>query len=123
MPRSKGDGAGLEDADASAESFDRKLALVREAAGERFERLELNTLVQEVIVTEDRLGAADRIAGDWKLSPVELLESPLLLVGSPGQLAEQLLARRERFGISYISIFERHMPGFIQVMELLGRSA
>jgi len=31
-PRSKADGGGLEDADASAESFDRKVALIREAA-------------------------------------------------------------------------------------------
>jgi len=121
MPRSKGDGAGLEDADASAESFDRKLALVRHAAGERFERLELNTLIQEVIVTDDRRGAAQRIAGDWEMSLAELLESPLLLIGSPEQLAEQLSTRRERFGISYISIFERHMQGFIEVMELLRR--
>jgi probable F420-dependent oxidoreductase len=119
MPRSKSDGAGLEDADASAESFDRKIALLRQAAGDRFERLELNTLVQEVIVTEDRREAAQRIAHDWHMSPNELLESPLLLIGSPGQLAEQLIARRERFGLSYVSIFERHMPGFTQVMERL----
>jgi len=30
-----------------------------------------------------------------------------------------MIARRGRFGISYISIFERHMAGFIQVMERL----
>ena len=52
-------------------------------------------------------------------APCGLLESPLLLIGSPGQLAEQMIARRGRFGISYISIFERHMAGFIQVMERL----
>ena len=119
MPRSKGDGGGLEDADASAESFDRKVALIRQAAGDRFERLELNTLVQDVIVTDERRQAAESIGHEWQMSPAELLESPLLLIGSPGQLADQLIARRERFGISYVSIFERHMPGFIQVMERL----
>lgn len=119
MPRSKGDGGGLEDADASAESFDRKVAVVRQAAGDRFEQLELNTLVQEVIVTGERRQAAESIRHDWEMSPSELLESPLLLIGSPGQIADQLIARRERFGISYISIFERHMPGFTQVMERL----
>lgn len=123
MPRSKADGAGLENSDAGPSAFDRKLAVVRQAAGERFEKLELNTLVQEVIVTEDRSGTAERLAGDWDMSAAELLESPLLLIGSPGQLAEQLLARRERFGISYVSIFERHMPGFVPVMEILRREA
>lgn len=119
MPRSKGDGGGLEDSDASAESFDRKVALIRQAAGDRFDRLELNTLVQEVILTDDRPEAARSIAHDWEMSPADLLESPLLLIGSPGQLAEQMIARRRRFGITYISIFERHMAGFTQVMERL----
>jgi probable F420-dependent oxidoreductase len=123
MPRSKRDGAGLEDSDASAESFDRKVALIRQAAGDRFGRLELNTLVQEVIVTDDRPAAAQNIAQDWEMSPAELLESPLLLIGSPGQLGEQLIARRERFGLSYISIFERHMAGFTEVIRRLRAQA
>ena len=83
----------------------------------------LNTLVQEVIVTDDRPAAAQNIAQDWEMSPAELLESPLLLIGSPGQLGEQLIARRERFGLSYISIFERHMAGFTEVIRRLRAQA
>ena len=50
MPRSKRDGSALEDGDATAGAFDRKLEVIRDAAGSRFEELEFNTLVQEVIV-------------------------------------------------------------------------
>jgi len=76
MPRSKGDGGGLEDADASAESFDRKVALIRQAAGDRFDRLELNTLVQEVILTDDRSEAARKIAHDWEMRPADCSSRP-----------------------------------------------
>ena len=119
MPRSKRDGAGLEDADASAEAFDGKVDLIRQAAGDRFERLELNTLVQEVVVTDAPQDAAERLAPEWQMSADQLLQSPLVLIGSAGQLAELLISRRQRFGLSYISIFERHMAGFAAVMDRL----
>jgi alkanesulfonate monooxygenase SsuD/methylene tetrahydromethanopterin reductase-like flavin-dependent oxidoreductase (luciferase family) len=32
----------------------------------------------------------------------EALETPLLLIGTPAQMAEQLRASRERYGFSYI---------------------
>ena len=116
MPRSKADGGGLEDADASAESFDRKVALVREAAGERFASLQLNTLVQSVVITDDRREAAEKMAGEWEVTPDQLLESPLLLIGTIDQLVEQLHARRERFGLSYLTVFERDLASFSPVL-------
>ena len=119
MPRSKPDGSGLEDSDASAESFDAKIQLIREIAGDRFARLELNTLLQEVVLTDSRHQAAERIAANWAMTPDRLLESPLLLIGSADQMAEQLSARRARYGLSYISIFERHMSDFGAVMKRL----
>lgn len=119
MPRSKADGGGLEDADASAASFDAKAALIRKAAGDRFDRLVLNTLIQDVVVTDTRAAAAERIAREWKVAPEQLLESPLLLIGTQDEMADQLIERRTRFGISYITVFERHMAAFIQVIQRL----
>jgi len=29
-----------------------------------------------------------------------------MLIGSPHSIAEQLIARRERFGVSYVAVFE-----------------
>jgi probable F420-dependent oxidoreductase len=117
MPRSKADGGGLEDADASAESFDRKVALIREAAGDRFPSLQLNTLVQSVVVTDNRRQAAEKMAGEWEVTIDQLLESPLLLIGTIEQIVEQLHARRQRFGLSYITIFERDLASFAPVLE------
>lgn len=119
MPRSRRDGAGLEDGDATAESFDAKVALIREEAGDRFGRLVLNTLIQEVVITDRRLETAERMAKDREMTVEHLLESPLLLTGTEDELAEQLIARRQRYGIGYFTVFERHMAAFVPVIDRL----
>jgi probable F420-dependent oxidoreductase len=102
---------------------DARVRLVREAAGDRYERLELNALVQRVVVTEDRRQAAEELARRWpQLSPEELLESPYVLLGPIDQLVEDLQARRERWGISYYVIFEPYLDAFAPVVaRLAGR--
>jgi probable F420-dependent oxidoreductase len=102
---------------------DARVQLVREVAGDRYNRLELNALVQRVVVTEDRRQAAEELARRWpQLSPEELLQSPYVLMGTIDQLVEDLQARRERWGISYYVIFEPYMDAFAPVVaRLAGR--
>ena len=65
-------------ADWRAAVVDERMRLVRESAGDRYERLELNGLVQRVIVTDDRRQAAEELARGWpQLTPDEILASPL----------------------------------------------
>ncbi len=106
-----------------AGGVDERVQLVREAAGDRFDRLELSALVQRVIVTDDRRQAAEELAGRWtQLSPEEILESPFVLIGTVRELVENLRARRERWGISYYVIFEPYMEAFAPVVaDLAGR--
>jgi probable F420-dependent oxidoreductase len=102
---------------------DQRVQLVREAAGDRFERLELNALIQRVVVTDDRRHAAEELARRWtQLSPEEILESPYVLIGTADQQVEDLEARRERWGISYYVVFEPYMEAFAPVVaKLAGR--
>jgi len=102
---------------------DRRVELVREAAGDRYERLELNALVQRVVVTDNRRQAAEELARRWtQLTPAEILESPYVLVGTIDQQVEDLQARRERWGISYYVIFEPYLEAFAPVVaKLAGR--
>jgi hypothetical protein len=44
-----------------ADRLDRTVAFIRDQAGERSAELELNALVQAVVVTNDRLGAAQEL--------------------------------------------------------------
>src|SRR5882724_1575037 len=102
---------------------DQRVQLVREAAGDRYELLELNALVQTVVVTDNRRQAAEELARRWpQLSPAEILESPYALIGTVDQQVEDLQARRERWGISYWVIFEPYMETVAPVVaKLAGR--
>ena len=97
--------------------------LVREMAGDRFAQLELNALVQRVVVTEDRRGAAEELTHRWKqLSADEILASPYVLIGTVDQIVEDLEARRERWGISYYVVREPSLDAFAPVVaRLAGR--
>ena len=73
---------------------DRRMQLVRDIAGDRYARLELNTLVQRVVVTDYRRQAAEELASRWtQLSPDEILESPYVLIGTVDQMIEDLQVR------------------------------
>ena len=99
---------------------DERVQLVREAAGDRYPRLELNVLVQRVVVTGHRLQAAQELASRWtQLSPEEILQSPYVLIGTVDQLVEDLQARRAHWGISSYVIFEPYVEAFAPVIARL----
>jgi hypothetical protein len=43
-----------------------------------------------------------------------------VLIGSVNQIIEDLQARRERWGISYFTVFEPYMEAFAPVVAQLG---
>jgi hypothetical protein len=51
----------------------------------------------------------------------QLLEAPLVLIGSADQITQTLQQRRERFGISYITVFEKDLENLAKVIDRLGR--
>ena len=106
-------------ADMTAVATDRKLAWVREAAGDRFDHIELNTICPTVEITADRRAAAARIAADLPVTADEVLDSPAVLLGTVDEIAETLGERRERFGFSYIVVLEPVMEAFAPVVERL----
>ncbi len=88
------------------ESLDQKIAWVREGAGPRFPQLELS-LIPTVIITDDREGRAEQVIAErgWRgITRQQILAMPAFLIGTTAQLAADLCARRERFGISYYVI-------------------
>lgn len=99
---------------------DEKLRLIRAVAGDRYARLEVNVLVQRVVVTDDRHSAAEELARHWsQLSPDEILQSPYVLIGTVDQMVEDLQMRRERWGMSYFTIFEAYVTPFTPVVARL----
>ncbi|MEZ0342559.1 TIGR03621 family F420-dependent LLM class oxidoreductase [Mycobacterium sp. pV006] len=83
-----------------------RIAVVRAAAGDRFEQIELNALIQVVECTKDRAATADALAGRLGVPADLLLDSPFVLLGTHEQMAETLLERQRRLGISYWTAFD-----------------
>jgi probable F420-dependent oxidoreductase len=103
-----------------ADGVDERVRLVREAAGARFEQVELSALVQRVTVTEDRRGAAEELAQRWAgLTIDDILESPFVLLGSIDEIVDQLVARRRRWGISYYVVFRPAVDVFAPIVDRL----
>ncbi len=88
----------------SAAATAEKIGWIRDAAGSRFNDIELNVTVFAAIVTDDREGMAERLAPRFGVTPPELPDAPHVLLGNVNQIAEDLQRRRERFGFSYIVI-------------------
>src|SRR2546430_3215892 len=86
-------GAVRDVSDWKAAVVDERVRLVREVAGDRFDCIELNALVQRVVVTDDRRKAAEELARRWEqLNPAEILESPYVLIG-PSNRSSRPFAR------------------------------
>ncbi|MCF6522431.1 LLM class F420-dependent oxidoreductase [Streptomyces sp. JJ36] len=81
---------------------------------------ELNYLVQQVVVTGDRRAAARELAPHAPdLDEDELLDHPALLSGSARDMAEQLLAHRERYGFSSFTVLDPYLEAFAPVIAAL----
>ncbi|MET8847674.1 TIGR03621 family F420-dependent LLM class oxidoreductase [Amycolatopsis sp. NPDC004625] len=104
----------------NAEAVDERVAYFRTKASRD---LEYNMLVQLVEITDDREKAAEHWHELTERSAVadarELLDAPQLLLGSVEEIAGQLEQRRERYGFSYITVFEAALETFAPVIREL----
>jgi hypothetical protein len=89
---------------ATPEATRRKVGWVKEAAGARFDDIELNTLIGFALVTDDRQSIVDAMAPTIGVDPDDALHIPLALIGTLDQMAEELEWRRSEYGISYFSV-------------------
>ena len=119
VPRARRDGSGLDLTELSDAATREKLEWVRAAAGGRFDSLEIHALIQAVAVADRRTAAADDLASRFKVARDVVLETPYVLLGTIKEMCETLRERRERYGISYLTVFERDMEVFAPVVARL----
>lgn len=115
----KNSAKGLDLANTTSEPTAQKVAWIREAAGDRFDQLELSVMIFRAAITNNRRAAARQMGARFDLSEEQTLDSLQLLVGTADQIIEDLQIRRERFGTSYIVINEEQMDAFAPVVERL----
>ena len=114
---------GAADADAArtglAEETDKKLAWVRQGAGDRFDDLEINLLTFACMVTDDREDLIEKVAPAFGLAPADVAAFPHAMIGSIEQICEDLEARRERWQASYIVVQQDAMEPMAPVVARL----
>lgn len=93
--------------DSTAERTHEKIRWVREgaeAAGRRFDAIELNSLTFMTAVTDDPSGIREALSKGSGMTTDEVAACPLYLTGSGAEIRDTIEARREAFGISYVVI-------------------
>ena len=103
----------------TAAAVDEKVDIVRVAAGARLADIEMNVRAFLVNVTDDAAGAAAGIATMIGVEQKMGEDTPFALVGPPSKLIEDLLARRERWGFSYIIVGAEDIDSFAPVVSAL----
>ena len=105
-------------ADRLPPALDRKLAVLRSAAGDRFGRLELSAFASFRITARRRSATEELIArrGWGGIGAEAVWQMPTIYIGSVSQIREDLEARRERFGLSYLVTPDRDLPTLAEVI-------
>ena len=106
-------------ATAKAEFFKQRLQWIKDAAGDRFDDIEIQSLTFIMQVTDDRQSVFENIAPLFGFTVEEAADVPLALVGTIDQICETLQQRREEYGTSYITVQDAAIHDFAPVVERL----
>lgn len=102
----------------TAETLQDRIDIVKAAAGERFDELELNVLIQGVETQRPR-ELAEAWGKEIGFEPDVMAASPFVLFGHLPELVDKVLAYRERFGISYLTTHGRSMLAMAPLIQRL----
>ncbi len=114
MPRIAGEGRPTDLTELTARAYEAKVELVREAAGDRFDGIELGVQLSHVAITDDRDEALEaflarvapgglRSAGRPGISVEDVVSSPVVAVGTLEEVCDKLLEDRDVFGFTYFA--------------------
>jgi probable F420-dependent oxidoreductase len=109
-------------ASAVEEKFHQRVLWVKEAAGDRFDDLELQNWTVAVQVVPNGAEVRAQVAPLFNLTAEQLAGVPLALIGSVDEIVDLLERRRELFGFSYVVVHEPEIEAFAPVVaRLAGR--
>jgi probable F420-dependent oxidoreductase len=98
---------------------DKKIGYVRDAAGARFDDLELQSLVGFVYVKDDAARVLQGIADAFGISLDDARLAPPCLVGSEDDIVASLQERRERWQMSYHVVDDNALESFAPIVARL----
>ena len=96
-----------------------KVALIREAAGDRFDRLELNLWLGDAALVGSGNSLLGSVAAAARWAPTAVYGSPYVLYGTLASVREKLLRRRDKLGISYYTVPSHAMESMASLVGAL----
>lgn len=103
----------------TAEKTLEKIGWIRNGAGDRFDEIELEIGGYFGAVTDSTAETLQAMASMMGLDAATLAEHPHALIGSVAEICETLEARREQYGISYITISQANLHMFAPVVAAM----
>jgi probable F420-dependent oxidoreductase len=101
-----------------------RVEFVAEQAGERAAGMEFNALIQRVLITDDAEKTAAELA-EQRTGGLDtarkVLDCPFVLIGTAEEIAEEIIAARERYGFSYLVTHGLFADALAEVMPLVRR--
>jgi probable F420-dependent oxidoreductase len=101
------------------EATDRQVWWVRNAAGSRFDAVELQMVAFPATVGGDGTRQVAGLAAAWGIDEAEVRASPHVLIGSVDEICETLEQRRDRWGVSYWVVATGVIETFAPVVDRL----
>ena len=103
----------------TADAVTEKVDIVIAAAGNRLADIEMNIRSFFVKVTDDAAGTMEGVAQMIGVEAAMVAETPFALIGPPSKLIEDLIARRDRWGFSYVIVGAEDVDTFAPVVAAL----
>ena len=106
-------------ADGLPEGIDRKFEWIRSAAGERMPQIEFHAWLRHAGVVADPRADAAHLEPVFGADVENILNSPIVLLGSVDEIVDRLHERRERWGYSYYTLQQPAAREFEAVLSRL----
>jgi len=103
----------------SVAATNEKLATIRQAAGDRFDSIELQTRVHFASITDDRDSLIAAVAPGFMITAEDALNMPHVLVGTIDQITDTIKQWRDKWGFSYVTWSADSMELLAPVVERL----
>ncbi|MGO9068780.1 TIGR03621 family F420-dependent LLM class oxidoreductase [Mycobacterium sp.] len=97
----------------------RRIDVVRSAAGERYGRLDVESSPYFTSITDDPEAALADAAKSTGISADVLREHPNVLIGSLEAIVDKLYSRRDSLGVNYVTVQQSQIESFATVVDRL----
>lgn len=104
---------------ALGEIYRERIKWIKEAAGDRFDSLDLQVLTFMTAIVPNRAEMIANIAPMFDISPELADDIPLLMIGTEEEIIEQLQKRREELGFNDIVVQGDAMDAFAPIVSKL----